>query len=568
MKPAQVPHADVLNILKEVEIFRRVPPSVMDELAHEISLTLFEPGEKIINQGDIGNSMYVLLSGHVKVHDKEFTVAEIEKGNFFGEFSLLDDEPRSLSITAMAPTVTGSIQRLQFYHLLDKYPDVTRDIIKVILKRLRTQNRKIVDELKKRQKELEALVTERTTDLRRKNEDLEITLDALRKTQAQLVLKEENEKQFLANMSHEIRTPLNAINGMTRLMLMRDQSPDNLAHLEMIRRSCDNLIVIVNDILDLSKIQSGKMKFERIPFKPAESLQLTYDTVRFKAEEKGLSLVTRLDPNVPEVLAGDPTRLNQILINLAGNAVKFTEKGTVTIHCFNDAAHQGNGSIHNLRFSIIDTGIGMTPEQLNKVFESFSQASTEITRKYGGTGLGLTISKQLIELQGGTLTVESTYGTGTTFTFFIPYHHAEEQVADTSIQKTVSEVREKVSKLKVIMAEDNEFNQMVAVGLLREIAPGIEIECVTNGKELLHKLAEKPYDIILMDVQMPEMDGIEATMEIRRRKNPIPIIAMTAGITSDEIARCKQAGTDEFVPKPFDPEELITKMARLTRRSK
>jgi hypothetical protein len=349
-------------------------------------------------------------------------------------------------------------------------------------------------------------------------------------------------------------------------MLMRDQPPDNLTHLETIRRSCDNLIIIVNDILDLSKIQSGKMKFEQIPFRPSDSLKLAYDTVRFKAEEKGLSLVTQLDPDVPDVLAGDPTRLNQILINLAGNAVKFTEKGRVTIHCFNDPAHQNLGKIRQLRFNVSDTGIGMTPEQLDRVFESFSQASTEITRKYGGTGLGLTISKQLIELQGGRLTVESTFGLGTTFSFFIPYHTADDIVPDAHDHKTDEEVRARVSKLNVIMAEDNEFNQMVAVGLLKEIAPGIQIECVTNGKELLHKMAETQYDLILMDVQMPEMDGIEATMEIRRRKNPIPIIAMTAGITSDEIARCKQAGTDEFVPKPFDPEELITKMARLTRR--
>jgi len=378
--------------------------------------------------------------------------------------------------------------------------------------------------------------------------------------------KERMEKQFLANMSHEIRTPLNAIQGMTRLLLMKDLSDESRGYLENIRKSCDNLIVIINDILDLSKIQAGKVDFEKIPFHPSESLQLVYNTLRFKSEDKKLSLVTHLDPDVPPTLAGDPTRLNQILINLAGNAIKFTESGSVTIHCSLQNAVSGNVNSVELKFTVTDTGIGMTPEQLSKVFESFTQASSDTTRKYGGTGLGLTISKQLVELQGGRISVQSEFGKGTVFSFFIPYEIANEELNLLAAKTSAEEAKKKVSGTKILLAEDNEFNQIVATELLKAMAPGVEIDVAENGRIAVQKVSEKNYDVILMDIQMPEMDGIEAITKIRESKNTVPIIVMTAGVMKDEIGRCVEAGAEDFVPKPMNPDELIEKIAQLVKK--
>lgn len=375
--------------------------------------------------------------------------------------------------------------------------------------------------------------------------------------------REKMEQQFLANMSHEIRTPLNAISGMTRLLLLKEQSREKQTYLKSIQQSCDNLVYIINDVLDLSKIHEGKIDFERIPFKPAESLELVYNTLHFKAEEKGLELKTTLDPMVPEVLLGDPTRLNQILINLTDNAIKFTEKGSV---CVNASVQQlreneKREKICELKFSVIDCGIGMTKEQLGKVFQSFTQGSAEITRKYGGTGLGLTISKQLVELQHGGITVQSEPGKGTTFTFFIPYVIPDQLQQVHNKLKPDEATIARVSAMKVLLAEDNEFNQIVAVGLLQTLAPGIQIDSVLNGVEVLEKLSGGHYDLILMDIQMPEMDGVEATRKIREAKNPIPIIVMTAGITKEEIERSLAAGANDWVGKPFNPDELLVKMS-------
>ncbi len=375
------------------------------------------------------------------------------------------------------------------------------------------------------------------------------------------------EQQFLANMSHEIRTPINAIKGMTYLLLEKDPRYEQLRYLRAIRNSSNNLLVIINDILDVNKIESGKIDFEKIDFRLSEYLILVYETLRFKAEEKGLKFPVTVDEDVPVFLKGDPHRLNQVLINLAGNAIKFTEKGSVAIHC---SLSKKEGDLIFIKLEVTDTGIGISEESLPIIFESFKQASSEITRKYGGTGLGLTISKQLVELQHGSISVQSELGKGTIFTIEIPYEIGTEAEVIQKTQYINDEAKKELRGIKILLAEDSEFNQIVAVEVLQSLIEEVEIDVVENGKLAVEKVTTKSYDLILMDVQMPEMNGYEATRKIRtelpENVKHIKIMAMTAAATREELDHCYNAGMNQVITKPFEPEDLISKIYYLLKK--
>ena len=334
-------------------------------------------------------------------------------------------------------------------------------------------------------------------------------------------------------------------------------------YLNVIKKSSENLLVIINDILDLSKIEVGKMDFEKIPFSVEDALETVYHAMLFKADEKKLSFKINIGPNVPGIIEGDPTRLNQILINLAGNAIKFTANGGVTID-INEINRQGNMSM--LQFSIIDTGIGISEESISKIFDSFSQASSDTTRKFGGTGLGLTISKQLIELQGGTIQVKSELGKGTSFIFTIPYTIGEKKTGQEGPKHgDVNGVE--LKGIRILLVEDNPFNQMVATDTLNDLIPDLVIDIAENGLIALQMLSDSNYDVVLMDIQMPEMDGFEATKKIREMdaiKRATPIMAMTANVTPEEVSKCFEAGMDAYISKPFETQDLLNKLGKLT----
>ena len=378
---------------------------------------------------------------------------------------------------------------------------------------------------------------------------------------------EQFKQQFLANMSHEIRTPMNAVSGMTDLLLDKNPRPDQTNYLHVISRSSEILLHLINDILDLSKIEAGKLELESMDFSLFDTIRQVKETLFVRAEEKGLQLLTAISDDIGDVLIGDPFRLTQILINLGGNAVKFTDRGSVAIEV---KKLSEEGDTIALQFSITDTGIGIPPDKLNTIFESFTQVNSSDTRRYGGTGLGLSISRQLVELQGGSISVQSDEGRGTTFYFIITFKKGSAQGLQA---RTANERRidgSSLNGLRILLADDNENNRLVANDALR-LKAGVVIDEAVNGEQAIQLLRQNNYDVILMDVQMPVMDGLEATRYIRAKmpapKNSIPIIALTASMLRNDLDKCLGAGMNTFVPKPFKTWQLIAAIADLTGRN-
>jgi len=370
-------------------------------------------------------------------------------------------------------------------------------------------------------------------------------------------------QQFLSNMSHEIRTPMNAIIGFTKVLLKTDMSVRQKEYLSAIKMSGDALIVLINDILDLAKVDSGKMIFEQTPFRLSLSISAMLHLFETKIREKNLELIKEYDPDIPDVLVGDPVRLHQIILNLVSNAVKFTSKGKISVSV---RLLSQDDEKANIEFSISDTGIGIEKSKLKKIFENFQQASSGTSRLFGGTGLGLAIVKHLVEAQNGEISVKSKIGEGSTFSFALDFLKTDAQ-AETETEVFDPRLKEEIKNIKVLVVEDIPLNQLLMRTLLDEF--DFECDIAANGKIAIEKLQTGAYDIILMDLQMPVMNGFEATDYIRKKMNSkIPIMALTADVTTMDLDKCKAVGMNDYISKPVDERALYAKMLKLLKKYK
>lgn len=423
------------------------------------------------------------------------------------------------------------------------------DAFNLMLKRIEERD----EELRRYREHLEEQVAVRTAELVRINEELRRAKDAAEEASR---LK----SQFLANISHDLRTPMNGVIGMTALALRTELDEHQRDYLTTVLESAESLLCLLNDILDFSKIEAGKLTLEEIPFGLGELVEQTVKSLRVDAEQKGLALTWSIDPALPARLIGDPTRLRQILNNLIGNAIKFTERGQVDVEVKLDLSTGREVVVHVV---VRDTGIGIPPEKLETIFEPFTQADGSTTRRFGGTGLGLSIASRLAGLMGGRIWVESEVGKGSIFHVRLRLAAPPPDVGQPALTPAATG-RSPTPSLRILLAEDNPINRKVIVKMLE--LEGHQVSVAADGMEAVELAAREPFDLVLMDVQMPAMSGLEAARLIRQGERAtgvhIPIVALTASAMKGDRERCLEAGMDDYLSKPVRPDALNEIIAR------
>lgn len=444
-------------------------------------------------------------------------------------------------------------------YIIHKAEDVTEFIR---LKQQGLEQSRCNESLNERAAQMEAEIFERSHEVAAASALLKTTNQALEQARISADAANRAKSAFLATMSHEIRTPMNGVLGMVHLLQRTPLNPKQLHYLDSIRSSGEHLLAIINDILDFSKIEAGKIQLASEHFFLADLLRETWNLIGERVGAKGLEQKT-LCHCADLILCGDKTRLEQALVNYLGNAVKFTERGSITLACRVEETTEAG---YLLRFEVTDTGIGLTEEQQERVFQAFEQADSSTGRKYQGTGLGLAITQRIAQLMGGETGVSSKVGVGSIFWLTCRLGKGVAP-APAGARETVAESPEKIlarmsPRRKILVVDDEPFNREVLVDMLEHI--GLTVEVASNGKEAVEKVRSTNYDVVLMDMQMPEMDGLRATKAIRALPgmDRLVIIAVTANAFDDDRAKCLEAGMDDFVAKPFCPDKLFEKLAR------
>lgn len=492
--------------------------------------------------------------------DELFEVNDATKDERFADNPLVTNNP-NVVFYAGSPLVTPEGDALGTLCVIDNQP---REI---------SQNSKDLLILLSRHVVTHMQVRKNNDELFRLNEKLNQEIEIRKNKEAQLKIAVEQAQQaerakdqFLSNMSHEIRTPMNGIMGIAKLLLKESSlSEDHKDLVKHIDYSANHLLHIINDILDFSKLDSDNLIFEKINFNFNDLLKNIYHSLSIKSNGKNIEFDIRNDIRIPATLCGDPFRLGQIILNLASNAIKFTNKGGVHIDCSLQSETESETII---AFKIRDTGIGIPADKIDYIFEQFTQSDSSVSREYGGTGLGLAISKKLVQQFGGEIIVTSEVGRGSTFSFTVALGKAKKTrpVKVIHAQPLVPTDGEdiKASDITILLAEDNKLNQIVATKHLKKF--GFKIDIADNGKIAIDMLQKKKYDLILMDINMPVMDGIEATRRIRQldiSQSSILIVAMTASVLAKDTQKCLDIGMNDFISKPFDPQKLNDKLLNL-----